>query len=701
MATIITEIYVSIDDLKYTKLDLFKDESISVKYSKKDIQDITKVFAPFSQNFTVPDSPKNLKALDFFGNTEIVKTIVDNKLFCKVYTDGNLNQKGILKIESTKKGSITVSFSTNFLSLKERIGEDLITNLSPTSNYVSWKADNVYDRLLGNALSPNGIKYYIPLWSNNRVWTYSENNSNIDNVHYKVGNNPSLGNVISIAELRPSIDVVSIINLIKSKYSLNIEIPLAEYPRLNALYAWCTNENFNAGNRRFVLKNQYANESTTASYITTANLTDSSIKLAKSNITLVVEYRLFLVNTCLGDNEDVATATIEIVKKSTNEVLITQDFEIHNDFNELALNIPLYLFESEEFEFYTNIKTSKPTFWRSSQSRVNYFTPFFSRESTYTNNLNNQETGCFFVDLIKSLPNMKVIDFLKSLFKTFNISIYDSSPNDENLLFLTPVDIETPNKSYTKNTEDYTAYASKSDVTKSVNSPYNYYNLKHKTSAYRSNIDFKNQFGIEYGQTYFPNVAPDKPNEFKIETEFSIIPPVFLQGSEIFTAYGFGKGAPKRNAVGSPRYDTVYNEMTLMYNLGTTGIPSLSCQDVNSSDVLTNSPLDYQVKSLPFDNDNNSLAFSVLKVNNIEYPKSLFLEFYSKFIQRLLNINALSQSYTINLPSSEIFLNDANPIRQKGFRLQNDIIIGETKFEILEANIDVTTGIVKATLLNY
>ena len=37
MATIITEIYVSIDNLEFTKLDLYKDEAFEMKYSKKDL----------------------------------------------------------------------------------------------------------------------------------------------------------------------------------------------------------------------------------------------------------------------------------------------------------------------------------------------------------------------------------------------------------------------------------------------------------------------------------------------------------------------------------------------------------------------------------------------------------------------------------------------------------------------------------------
>ena len=32
----VTEIYVSIDNLEFTKIDLFKDESIIMKYSKKE-----------------------------------------------------------------------------------------------------------------------------------------------------------------------------------------------------------------------------------------------------------------------------------------------------------------------------------------------------------------------------------------------------------------------------------------------------------------------------------------------------------------------------------------------------------------------------------------------------------------------------------------------------------------------------------------
>ena len=110
---------------------------------------------------------------------------------------------------------------------------------------------------------------------------------------------------------------------------------------------------------------------------------------------------------------------------------------------------------------------------------------------------------------------------------------------------------------------------------------------------------------------------------------------------------------------------------------------------------------------MPFCKQNNfSLAFSILVINNVSYTETLYSRYYSKLIARLLNPNALLQTINFILPSTEIYLNDANiasgaGLTPKGFRLQNEIIVGETRFEIIEASIDTTTGKTKLTLLNF
>jgi len=45
------EVYVSLNGLDYERLDLMKSESINMKYVYKDTQDLSKIFAPYSQSF--------------------------------------------------------------------------------------------------------------------------------------------------------------------------------------------------------------------------------------------------------------------------------------------------------------------------------------------------------------------------------------------------------------------------------------------------------------------------------------------------------------------------------------------------------------------------------------------------------------------------------------------------------------------------
>ena len=53
------------------RLDLFKDEIISVTSKQQDIQDISKVFTDYSQSFSVPSSIKNDAIFKHFYNSDI------------------------------------------------------------------------------------------------------------------------------------------------------------------------------------------------------------------------------------------------------------------------------------------------------------------------------------------------------------------------------------------------------------------------------------------------------------------------------------------------------------------------------------------------------------------------------------------------------------------------------------------------------
>lgn len=713
MATIITEIYVSIDNLEFTKIDLYKDEAFEMKYSKKDLQDITKVFAPFSKNFTLPATPKNKQAFGFFGNTEVIKILTDSKYFCKVYINGMLDQSGLLKLESVKyknnkADSFTANFNTSLLSLKDRIGDDTMHNLSNGTHTTKWTAKEVYQRLSGIG-TQSGLRFFAPLISNNRVWNYDPTQTNNDNIYFRSSNSPTSQQLINAGEIRPAVKFVDVLNIIKTKYNISVNTPLESTAQLDDLYIYGNNSKLTDGKEKFFsINNAFTNSSATNKI--TYNALDGTFKVEKGSFTNSIRLTFRFLNTIISDDFTSSTdVKVKLYQKDTNILFFEDSWEFNNGTGTNYFFIPMNMFVANELEFYISLQCDKVVTWSAVNMQVLYFQGS-SIAYSYSNNNNNADiVGLNKIDLIKTLPDIKVIDFLTSYFKLFNISIFDSSPNDENLFFLTPQDVNTSGQVYSKLEVDYTPYADVKEVTKSVNNPHNYYTFKHAQSSYRSNIDFKNQFGVEYGQIYYPSVKPTKANEFKVETNFSIIPPVLINGtSTIFTAYAFTNDSPEI-IDGYFRYTPNFDELTLFYSHGNNSLYTtpIGCQNINSSNQLVNSQLINYIKVMPYCKSNgHSLSFSILAINGQEFPNTIYQLYYSQMITRLLNPNALSQTYNLLLPSSEIYLNDAtiysgSGFAPSGFRLQNEIIIGETRFEILDATIDKTTGKTKLTLLNF
>ena len=764
MASLKTEIYVSVDGLEFTKLDLHKDEKIVLKYTQKDLQDISKIFAPYSANFTFPATVNNKKAFEFFGDTNVVKINTQRKYFCKIYSQGQLYQNGYLILSdlSYKMGKaqdFTGSFANNITNLKDRIGEDTLNDLG--SYQLEWNPNKVFALMQGTeSFTIDGINYlyYVPLISNSRVWSYDPitTSTKFDNIAFKNGTNPLGNNIVKTSELRPSLSFKTIFDLIKKKYELDIVMPLENRPEYTRAYVWCNSESLLASTyNKIILKQDFTSFElvNTADvdhtddiplpykYTPTIDISDSSVKVV-INSTPLDDYRKYF-ELHLGFNglfiysetETSASVDISFVKKGETDAFLTQSFDFSNGDLFTVTQISDIYFDANELEFYIYAKFNQPVTWTNFRIEVRYFyqklpppfTPSFGSQIIggmfrYRSivNQNALDSGAGKIDLIQTLPNTKVIDFLNSFIKSFNLSIYDTSPDNNTLYWLTPKDVETQGLTYSKATFDYTPYVDIETYKKSVPNDYNYYNFKHATSKYRSNVDYKSQTGLEYGQTLYPNYTEAekkalKVREFKVETNFSIIPPRIIDGSNnIITAYGFNADTPTILAGGESRYKPNFGELTIMYNNGTTSLEgeNIGFQYNATGFAFTNQIMINYILTLPylqitpFNFTEFSFAFSILKEFNIEYPINLFSEYYQANIARYLDPNVLSQEFKLTLPASELYLNEFTFVQDGGvtpigFRLQNDIIIIEDKFTILDAQIDITTGETTMTLLNY
>jgi hypothetical protein len=508
MASLITEVYVSYDGLEFTKLDLHKDEKIIMKFTQKDLQDISKIFAPYSQNFTFPATLNNRKAFEFFGDTDVVKINKERKYFCKIYSSGQLFQNGYLILSdiSYKNGKpqdFTGSFGNNITNLKDRIGEDTLNDLG--SYQLEWNPNKTYQLIQGTeSFTIDGINYlyYAPLISNSRVWSYDDDvtSTKFDNIAFRNGTNPLGNNVVKTTELRPALAFKTIFNLIKKKYGLDIVMPLENREEFTKAFIWCNAESLLASKyNKVIFKSAFGNAFISwrgipeampdpRKYTSTLNVATNTIKVVRNVVSEPTAYRNYFDLYTTFENifiysatETSASVDISLVKVGETDAFITTTFDFSNGTPTFGTRVSDIYFEDNEIEFYVFVKFNESATWTNFRIGVEYnYRGDFDNAiiKQYSNvNQNALDSGAGKIDLIQTLPNTKVIDFLNSFIKSFNLSIYDTSPDNNKLYWLTFEDINTQGLNYSKATFDYTSYVDLETTKKSVPSDFNYYNF--------------------------------------------------------------------------------------------------------------------------------------------------------------------------------------------------------------------------------
>lgn len=319
--------------------------------------------------------------------------------------------------------------------------------------------------------------------------------------------------------------------------------------------------------------------------------------------------------------------------------------------------------------------------------------------STATNTTNSALLGGNKLNLITTLPKMKCIDFLKSFFKTFNIQVINTGLQDGSMYWVTPENINEVNQPYSKRIVDYTPYTNVATLTKKRGNEYNQYVFKHKDSKY---YDAQYGNGTYFGELKYPTTPPANAKKFEVVTDYSILKQnaVFRNPSGARTCLAFTKDTPTTLPNGGNRYKPVYEEFTLMYLKPV----SLDGNDLSLELIPRQNFRLTRVLESTFKNPTNgkTLAFGAEGLDN----NSLYLNYYSDFIELLLRPNTYKSEFEVNLPPNEIFLNFSNLNQGEsniptGFRPQNEIIIGEQRYYFLDAIINTNNGKTKLTLLNF
>ena len=726
----IVEVYVETvkGSGKYELLEGFDDESINMKIIAKDYNDLSKVFTPFSQSFTVPSQGKNGRLLKFFLDTDVRKGNNSRLFNAKIYINKELYKTGQISITSGKRKfgliqNYTINFSTGIPNLKELIGDDTISSL-PISLPFLWNNSNIYQHLTNppvSGLIDNLPDIYIPLISNKRVWTYSDvadtgviNN----NIRWVDSTIPTSGvsKAIDKSELRPAIRLNYIYNAIIQKYNLNVNCPIVNTSAFKGIYVHCTKDIgaqlpfpitipnnivtvvgapgvFNAtvdtvNNKIAVTTSNNSSTNDGEIFITNLNLTyifEGSDVNAKIK---VYDMRAGFENSLLYTSEGL------ISKDSSDNESVTFRVPIKNGTFGLSTTNPLSLRFEIEFDKSVSFSSYRLGFREATTANLVVYlgqTPLMNIDNTLLNT----------IPLENLIPDIKVIDWLTSFFKMFNIRIIESKDSNE-LLWLTPQDIVRKEK-------DFTKYVQIDEDDVKVQKLFKVYNFTHKMPKYFSNVNYKkanessNTNSKEYGQLLFTATERFYEGEYKTDTVFSIVPPTNIGNTVVQTQYAFDDSRPETDSVFTNLYQPNYGEFTIFY---CNGVRNLQ-RNVNGTltnisfafrEGTVNSKIDTYVKVGISDTDDintytNSLGFQ-REVNTIPtqfvYPKNLFDNYYFEQISLLNNPSILSYEFTAYLPPQEV----------KDLDVRDKLVIGEKSYLIQSVDVDLTTGKTKLVLNN-
>ena len=431
------ELYISNE-----RVDLFDFEAINLNQKIKDVRDISKIFTDYSQSFKVPASSNNNKIFKHYYNFGIqdgydarfkadglIKVGGADFRFGKVRLDG-------VDMRENKPFAYRLVFFGTTVNLGGILGDDKLSNL----DYLN-KFNHSYDEATVKSGFKTGLQYDIatesmitgaaadivyPFISCYSYYYYNSDSNdhgqpNIVPPSRNLHKHGSTGhNGIDYRDLKPSIKVRHIINAIESKYSgLFFDKSWLDTPPFNELYLHLHRDKgflSSVGNSERVFTQQdfgvnldLGNIVTNEYYSYTLTYSISPVSPGTGNYSLrVVDTRsgerLGYSNNLNGDGSlviDYSVLSSEDPRNWNLNFYITTDSDSDLDTFNASLDI------TKRFAvFYLG------TFVQYSFTDFSYTSPN-SPESTASN-----------IVVTSQIPEMKIIDFLQSIFKMFNLTAY-------------------------------------------------------------------------------------------------------------------------------------------------------------------------------------------------------------------------------------------------------------------------------------
>ena len=702
------------------RVDLFKDENVSLTQTIQNVKDIAKVFTEFTQTFAVPASKENNKIFQHYYNFDIdfgfdARNKADARLELNdlPFKDGKIKLNSV-DLKNNVAHTYHITFFGNTVNLKDVLGDDLLSSLGALDdNSQVYDYANIRDILQGFPTGNNNIAVPLITHTNRLVYnsgahTVFNSEDTINNVYPHSGSPTHNG--VDWKQFKYALRVQTIIDAIETKYTVangygsdivfsNDFFNDTTNEEFDDLFMWLHRKKGNVetpsfGDANWTSVTELGTETTTGDY---------------DQITPVgfIQFGNLNIDTSNGDySQD--TPKVDLLFTPTN-LLLAYDIRVTetNTGNTITQNGV-----SGQYPFYTNEQLADGTYtieirsdvlvqfaaggikWTLDAEERDEDNVTLEGSVIFSNAATFSTSAVFEFNITQQIPKIKIIDFLSGMFKMFNLTAF---VNDLGVLVVRTLDSYYAAGSQTPiNIDQYLdTKTSKVDVAL----PFKEINFSYKGLGTLLAKQFEQIFNSGWGSISFKlnNRIYDAPTEnYKVELPFE-----HMQYERLYDLNPSGSGASTTIQYGffvDDNFEPYYGEPLLFYPILNNGT-SMKIRDEETTDedditryfIPSNSlALSCPTSKVNIHFQNEYNEYTVREVGDPAcFTDTLFETKYKTYIQDVFNEKRRLVKVTAYLPMKvyyDLELNDLIELGQDSYKinsLKTDLTTGKTEFELL------------------
>jgi len=710
------QLYIGTD-----RVDLFKDETVSLTQTIQNVKDIAKVFTEFTQTFAVPASKENNIIFQHYYNFDIDFGFdARNKADARLELNDLPFKNGKIKLNSVDlKNNVAhtyhITFFGNTVNLKDVLGDDLLSSLGALDdNSQVYDYPNIRDILQGFPTGNNNI--VVPLITHtNRLIYNSGEHSQFDpeattNNIFPHGSGTQQQNGVDWKQFKYALRIQTIISAIETKYTIangyGSDIVFSDdffndttNEEFDDLFIWLHRKKGNVetpsfGDASWTRVTELGTETTTGDY-------DVMTPIAN------VSNGEFTINSSFGDygaydfdllfNPTAGTSLlpydVRITETNTGTVTIENGIVgLYNFYQNQELDDGTYTIDirSEQLVSFAadGIKWTADVEERDDEQQTLNGTVSFSNAATFST------SAVFEFNITQQIPKIKIIDFLSGMFKMFNLTAF---VNDLGIIVVRTLDSYYAAGSQTPINIDKYLDTKTSKV--NVALPFKEINFSYKGLGTLLAKQFEQIFNSGWGSISYKldNRIYDAPTEnYKVELPFE-----HMQYERLYDINPSGTGASTTFQYGyfvDDNFEPYYGEPLLFYPILNNGT-SIRIRDEETEDedditryfIPSNSlALDCATSKVNIHFQNEINEYTAREAGDPTcFTDTLFETKYKTYIQDVFNEKRRLIKVTAFLPMKVYYnlqLNDLIELGQDSYKINSmktDLTTGKTEFELL------------------